>query len=108
MPETCRVIDRVLEIKVNMQSHLGYIYTYRNTMHGTMNLKFSWSYVCFKGVTVTLIYRRFIVLAELCIGLHKRLLTADFNFVLAVQVLMFGYKRVIKQLPTDVLVCPNI
>jgi hypothetical protein len=35
-PETCRV----LEIKAKIQLHLGYIYTYLNTVHGNKNLKF--------------------------------------------------------------------
>jgi hypothetical protein len=39
-PETCRVFDRVLEIKAKIQLHLvGYIDTYRNTVQGTKNLK---------------------------------------------------------------------
>jgi len=39
------------------------------------------------------------IVANLCIGLLRRLMMVDVNFVVSIQVLMLGYRRVIKQWP---------
>ena len=39
------------------------------------------------------------IVANLCISLLKRLMMVDVNFVVSIQVLMLGYRRVIKQWP---------
>jgi hypothetical protein len=38
MPETCRILE--IKAKIIHLHLVGYIYTFCNAMHGTMNLKF--------------------------------------------------------------------